>query len=242
MDVDTQFTYDGQDHPIVFWDEDEEGPGEGGGVWGGKSPGDADELAEKKPAEKSAKKKPAKKMPAKKSPIKEWAKEKIKKLESQEEKKTPAKKKPAKKKPAKKMPAKIMADISIMAEKDYQNEGDFMYALQMKTKALENDYDVTAGAFFAISIDLRCKQNEVPPLDLRDYCEEHGDVCPNDADYFSFMHNEPLGKVFFELLRPEARSHECVCVAGDKRATHRASTCPRCTERVIVMVVYHVCG
>ena len=97
MDVDTQFTYDGQDHPIVFWDEDEEGPGEGGGVWGGKSPGDADELAEKKPAEKSAKKKPAKKMPAKKSPIKEWAKEKIKKLESQEEKKTPAKKKPAEK-------------------------------------------------------------------------------------------------------------------------------------------------
>ena len=42
MDVDTQFTYDNQDHPIVFWDEDNEswdfdddlkhvgGPGEDG--------------------------------------------------------------------------------------------------------------------------------------------------------------------------------------------------------------------
>ena len=40
VDVDTQFTNEGQDHPIVFWDYDEEGLGEGGGVWGGKSPGD----------------------------------------------------------------------------------------------------------------------------------------------------------------------------------------------------------
>ena len=38
MDLDTQFTYDGQDDPVVFWDEDEEcwsadhlgGPGEDG--------------------------------------------------------------------------------------------------------------------------------------------------------------------------------------------------------------------
>ena len=89
-----------------------------------------------------------------------------------------------------------------MAKEDYATEGDFMYALQMKTKALEKDYDVTAGALFAISIDLRCKHNKDPPLDLKDYCDKHGDVCPNDADYYCFLRGTVAGRVFFELLRP----------------------------------------
>ena len=77
----------------------------------------------------------------------------------------------------------------------------------MKTEALEKDYDYGKQcALFAISIDLRCAHKLDPPLDLKDYCEKYGDVCPNDADYYYFRKStgtpEQFESVFFELSRP----------------------------------------
>ena len=82
----------------------------------------------------------------------------------------------------------VPADI--MAKKDYVTEGDFMFALHMKTEALDKlesgDVAIPAAELFAISIDLRCAHNMDPPMDLKDYCAKYGEVCPNDANYYYF--------------------------------------------------------